>query len=47
MIFALWQVLYPMGCTDLVWINRTHNKWNEKLFDMFHILRIYYICTVY
>ena len=30
--FILWQVLYPIRLVDLVWINRTHNKWmNENI----------------
>jgi hypothetical protein len=31
-IFALWQALYPISHTDLVWINRMHNKWMNVLF---------------
>ena len=28
--FILWQVLYPTGLIDLVWINRTHNEWMNE-----------------
>jgi hypothetical protein len=39
-MFLIWQILYPIGLLDLVWIDRKQikNEWMKKVAASFEIL---------